>query len=109
MKFPRLQLHLSTCIVLMFVAGGLIGANLANRDEFLMGYPFIAGSTTLIDGAVGESLSTAIENYPIEGLLPAGQATVIEYHEKSFSSLRKGFLCRVEKKAFSLFSFSREE
>jgi hypothetical protein len=27
MKLPRLQLHLSTCIVLMFVAGGLVWAN----------------------------------------------------------------------------------
>src|SRR5437667_36465 len=27
MKLPRLQLHLSTCIVLMFVAGGLLWAN----------------------------------------------------------------------------------
>ena len=27
MKSPRLQLHFSTCIVLMFVAGGLLWAN----------------------------------------------------------------------------------
>jgi hypothetical protein len=32
MKLPRIQLHLSTCIVLMFVAGGLVWANLRPFD-----------------------------------------------------------------------------
>lgn len=33
MKLPRLQLHLSTCIVLMFVAGGLIWANVPQKRD----------------------------------------------------------------------------
>ena len=33
-KRPWFQLHLSTCVVLMFVAGGLMWANWINRGEF---------------------------------------------------------------------------
>lgn len=32
MKLPRLQLHLSTCIVLMFTASGLMWVNFIARD-----------------------------------------------------------------------------
>jgi hypothetical protein len=49
MKLPRLQLHLSTCIVLMFVAGGVIWANIAphlreqngNSSISQFGWPFV--------------------------------------------------------------------
>ena len=33
MRLPRPQLHLSTCIVLMFVAGGLVWANFQAREN----------------------------------------------------------------------------
>ncbi len=32
MKLPRLQLHLTTCIVLMFVAGGLLWLNFSPSE-----------------------------------------------------------------------------
>src|SRR4051812_487677 len=40
MRLPRPQLHLSTCIVLMFVAGGLMGFNLVPRhvDKVVLGH-----------------------------------------------------------------------
>ena len=39
MKLPRLQLHLSTCIVLMFVAGGIVGFNLLRSPrDFIVDY-----------------------------------------------------------------------
>ncbi len=34
MRPPRFQLHLTTCIVLMFVAGGLLWANMRPREIF---------------------------------------------------------------------------
>src|SRR3954470_24132133 len=55
MKLPRIQLHLSTCMVMMFVAGGFIWKNLPQRNYipqyvmtksevfsyFEQGWPFI--------------------------------------------------------------------
>ncbi len=62
MKLPRLQLHLSTCIVLMFVAGGFIWKNLPQRNYipqyvmteqevisyFTQGWPYIFRTPTEI-------------------------------------------------------------
>ena len=44
MKSPRLRLHLSTCILLMFVAGGLVWANLQKRHHPFIGRPDLIGN-----------------------------------------------------------------
>ncbi|MCY3018240.1 MAG: hypothetical protein NTW87_04305 [Planctomycetota bacterium] len=36
MRFPRLQFHLSTAIILMFVAGGLLWANMRPFDSYIV-------------------------------------------------------------------------
>ncbi|HEY3321380.1 MAG TPA: hypothetical protein VGP72_12990 [Planctomycetota bacterium] len=51
-KRPLFQLHLSTCIVLMFVAGGLIWANLGT-PVFLPPAPAEASSQTMIEHKMG--------------------------------------------------------
>ena len=46
MKLPRLQLHLSTCIVLMFAAGGLVWANVREHSLPVKELPLAEYTTT---------------------------------------------------------------
>ena len=48
MRLPKLQLHLSTCIVLMFAAGGILWANTVPYSAALVQIHNSDGTTTLI-------------------------------------------------------------
>jgi hypothetical protein len=58
----RLQIHLSTCVALVFAAGGLLWANMATRVFFFNGFPFVAFSDNQFDGEVSETYSEYMDS-----------------------------------------------
>jgi hypothetical protein len=72
MARPRLQIHLSTCVALVFVTGGLLWANVATRQGFFHGFSYIAISDHQFDGEVSETCSEYMNEGPPQNVIQWG-------------------------------------